>query len=65
MEGRVVRPTPELKSIRETALANIESLPDHFKLLTPDEPYPIDWSEGMLQLRDDTIRSFGGDPNER
>jgi nicotinate phosphoribosyltransferase len=65
MDGRVVRPTPDLKSIRGTALANLESLPDHFKALTPDEPYPVEWSEGMLQLRDDTIRFFGGDPNER
>jgi hypothetical protein len=65
MEGRVVRPTPDLKSIRGTALANLDSLPAALKALTPDEPYPVDWSEGMLQLRDDTIRSFGGDPNER
>ncbi len=64
MDGSVVRAMPDLKDIREHALENIHALPDALKKLTPDAPYPVEWSEGMLQLRDETIRAYGGDPNE-
>lgn len=64
MEGRLVRPTPDLKSIRETALTNLDALPDRLKALTPEEPYPVDWSDGMQQLRDETVRAFSGAPEK-
>lgn len=62
MEGQVVRRMPELKEIRASALANLYALPDSLKALTPSEPYPVEWSEEMLRLREETIRSLGGDP---
>jgi nicotinate phosphoribosyltransferase len=61
-EGRLVRDMPELHEIREYALGNIHGLPDSLKQLAPAEPYPVEWSDGMLRLRDETIRAFGGDP---
>ncbi|HWV25463.1 MAG TPA: nicotinate phosphoribosyltransferase [Thermomicrobiales bacterium] len=61
LDGQVVRQSPDLKTIRELAMANIDALPDRFKALTPDQPYPVEFSEGMLKLRDETAHAFGGE----
>lgn len=63
LEGQVVRCMPDLKEIRATALANLHGLPDSLKALKPSQTYPVEWSEGMLKLREDTIRSLGDDKN--
>lgn len=59
MDGQVVRQAPDLKTIRDKALANLESLPARLQALTPDEPYHVEFSEAMLKLRDETARAFG------
>lgn len=64
LDGQVVRQTPDLKAIRDTALGNLDALPDRLKALTPEKPYTVDWSQGMQDLRDETIRTFGGNAKE-
>lgn len=56
-DGHIVRDMPDMKTIRATALASLDALPERVRALTPDEPYPVDWSRGMLQLREETIEA--------
>jgi nicotinate phosphoribosyltransferase len=58
-DGHIARPMPNLHQIRAYALESLDALPDRMRALTPDEPYPVDWSIGMLRLRDDTIEAIG------
>jgi nicotinate phosphoribosyltransferase len=58
-DGHIVTTMPDLKEIRSRALASLDALPERVRALTPDEPYPVDWSRGMLQLRDETIAAIG------
>lgn len=62
MEGQMVRRMPDLKEIRANALANLHAMPDGLKALMPSETYAVEWTQGIRKLREDTIRSLGGDP---
>ena len=53
--GQLVREMPDLKSIRAQALTALDALPQRVRALRPDEPYPVDWSRGMRQLREETM----------
>jgi len=44
--------------IRERALANLDSLPAPLRELTPDWTYPVDMSESLLALRQETIAFY-------
>lgn len=58
MDGKVVRDMPSIKEIRSRALENLDALPDRLKALTPETPYPVDWSDGIQDLRERTIAEF-------
>lgn len=49
--GELLAPDPSLQEIRERALTNLESLPEHLKALTVNEPYDVRFSEGIQDLR--------------
>ena len=57
-DGHIVGEISDLKAIRARALASLDALPERTRALTPEEPYPVDWSRGMIQLRDDTIAAI-------
>jgi nicotinate phosphoribosyltransferase len=57
-DGHIVKTMPHLHEIRARALESLDALPERTRAQTPDEPYPVDWSNGMLQLRDDTIEAI-------
>lgn len=64
MEGRLLHEVPDLHEIRAQALENLASLPDWLKALTPDRQYPVQYSHELVQLRDESIRAFGGRVDE-
>ncbi len=64
MEGKLVRDMPDIHQIRAAALENIHAIPEWMKALTPDHEYPVEFSDAMVELRDEAIRAFGGDPLE-
>ncbi len=55
VDGHLVEELPDVKTIRARADASLASLPDRFKALTVDEPYPVRMSEAVQQLRTETI----------
>lgn len=61
MDGRVVRKMPDLKTIREQAMANIAALPEQLRALTPEDAYPVEWSAGIQGLRAEAVDAFGGE----
>lgn len=63
MEGRLVRDMPDLHQIRSQAMENLHAIPDWLKALTPDRAYDVEFSDDMHQLREDSIRAFGGRTN--
>lgn len=58
MDGRLVRDMPPLDAIRETALTNLHALPEDIKQLTPEQPYPVEFSPDLTRLRDETIAAY-------
>ena len=56
-DGHIVVDAPDLKAIRATALTSLDALPERLRALTPEEPYPVDWSREMLHLRAETIEA--------
>ncbi len=50
---------PPLSEIRELAQQNLQALPERYHTLTPDEAYPVRFSEALLALRNQTIQALG------
>src|SRR6266851_2285939 len=51
---------PPLSEIRELAQQNLQMLPEQYRALTVDKPYPVRFSEGVQALRREAIQSTNG-----
>jgi len=49
---------PPLSEIRELAQQNLQSLPEQYRALTVDKPYPVRFSTGLQSLRQQAIQSL-------
>jgi len=49
---------PPLSEIRELAQQNLQSLPEQYRALTADKPYPVHFSTGLQSLRQQAIQSL-------
>lgn len=56
--GERVAPERSLDEIREVAMTSLDALPASLRQLTVTEPYPVEMSEGMIRLRDETIAHY-------
>ena len=50
---------PPLSEIRELAQQNLQLLPEQYRALTADKPYPVRFSEGLRSLREQATQSLG------
>src|SRR5712691_2313894 len=50
---------PPLSEIRELAQQNLQALPEHYRALTVDKPYPIRFSKALQVLRKQATQSLG------
>lgn len=50
---------PPLSEIRELAQQNLEALPDRYRALAPEQPYPVRFSDGLQSLRKQAARLIG------
>jgi len=50
---------PPLSEIRELAQQNLHSLPLQYRALTVEEPYPVQFSEGLQSLRKQAVQLVG------
>ncbi|GER86049.1 nicotinate phosphoribosyltransferase [Dictyobacter vulcani] len=50
---------PPLSEIRELAQYNLNLLPEHYRQLTVEDPYPVRFSEGLQSLRKQAIEMVG------
>jgi putative nicotinate phosphoribosyltransferase len=50
---------PPLSEIRELAQQNLAQLPEQYRHLIVEQPYPVKFSEGVLQLRERAIKQIG------
>ncbi len=50
---------PPLSEIRELAQQNLQALPERYHALTPDEVYPVRFSEALQALRKQAMQSLG------
>jgi nicotinate phosphoribosyltransferase len=57
--GELVGPEPSLKEIRARADRSIAGLPPALRALTTDATYPVDPSDALVRLRDETIAALG------
>jgi len=53
---------PPLSEIRELAQQNIASLPELYRALSVDHPYPVQFSKSLQVLRQQVIQALNGDP---
>jgi nicotinate phosphoribosyltransferase len=51
---------PPLSEIRELAQQNLQMLPEQYRALTVDKPYPVRFSEGVQALRREAIQATNG-----
>jgi nicotinate phosphoribosyltransferase len=58
LSGRRVLAEEPVQQIRTCAEASLDALPDYLRELTPDRAYPIDMSEALLALRNDTMAHY-------
>lgn len=58
LSGRRVLAEEPVQQIRTRAEASLDALPDYLRELTPDRAYPIDMSEALLALRNDTMAHY-------
>jgi nicotinate phosphoribosyltransferase len=56
--GKRVAPEESVHQIRARALASLDALPAYLRELTPDRTYPVDMSDALLTLREQTIAHF-------
>ena len=57
--GELVAPEPSLKEIRARADRSIAGLPPALRALTTDAAYPVEPSNALVRLRDETIAALG------
>jgi nicotinate phosphoribosyltransferase len=50
---------PPLSEIRELAQQNLQALPERYRTLAVDKPYPIHFSKALQVLRKQTMQSLG------
>src|SRR5579864_6616279 len=55
---------PPLSEIRELAQQNLQMLPEQYRALTVDKPYPVRFSEGLQALRREAIQATNGTVGE-
>ncbi|WP_376797375.1 nicotinate phosphoribosyltransferase [Thermogemmatispora sp.] len=55
---------PPLSEIRELAQQNLAALPEKYRALTVEEPYPVRFSEGLQVLRRQAARMVGMELSE-
>jgi nicotinate phosphoribosyltransferase len=55
---------PPLSEIRELAQQNLQMLPEQYRALTVDKPYPVRFSEGVQALRREAIQATNGTVGE-
>jgi nicotinate phosphoribosyltransferase len=51
---------PPLSEIRELAQQNLQMLPEQYRALTVDKPYPVRFSEGVQALRREAMQATNG-----
>ncbi|HYH10712.1 MAG TPA: nicotinate phosphoribosyltransferase [Thermomicrobiales bacterium] len=56
--GIRVSPEETVQTIRQRALASLDSLPQSLRELTPSSQYPVEMSERLLALRQETIERY-------
>lgn len=56
--GTRVAPERSVEDIREQAMASLEALPEALRELTPRSQYPVEMSDKLLQLRQETIEHY-------
>jgi nicotinate phosphoribosyltransferase len=49
---------PPLSEIRELAQQNLQQLPDVYRALSPEKPYPVRFSEGLQSLHRQAVQEF-------
>ncbi|QBD83065.1 nicotinate phosphoribosyltransferase [Ktedonosporobacter rubrisoli] len=50
---------PPLSEIRELAQQNLQQLPEQYRSLTVEQPYPVHFSEGLQSLRKQAVQLVG------
>lgn len=48
--GRLIQPLPGIRQTRDRAAAALAQLPESIRRIEPSEPYPVEYSEALLQL---------------
>ncbi len=56
---------PPLSEIRELAQQNLASLPEHYRALRVETPYPVRFSDALQALREQAIQLIGGEMGGR
>ncbi len=51
-------PEESVQQIRSRAQASLAALPAYLRELTPDRTYPVDMSDALLALREQTIAHY-------
>ncbi|HET8913851.1 MAG TPA: nicotinate phosphoribosyltransferase [Ktedonobacteraceae bacterium] len=51
---------PPLTEVRELAQQNLESLPERYRALSVEQPYPVRFSDGLQALQKQATEYFGG-----
>jgi nicotinate phosphoribosyltransferase len=51
---------PPLTEVRELAQQNLESLPERYRALLVEQPYPVRFSDGLQALQKQATEFFGG-----
>lgn len=51
---------PPLTEVRELAQQNLESLPERYRALLVEQPYPVRFSDGLQALQKQATEYFGG-----
>ena len=58
VDGKRVMPEESVHDIRKRAMASLDALPATLRELTPETPYRVDMSDGLLALRKETIAHY-------
>lgn len=56
--GELVSPEPTLHEIRTRAAQSIAELPETLRALTASDAYPVEWSDALVRLREETIAAL-------
>jgi len=57
-KGKPVRDSPQLVQIRQAAAANLSKLPDEYKKLDGAPVYPVEFSPGLVALRERLVEKI-------